>query len=113
MPFAFYMDHNVDDRITEALRLRGIDVIVAREEGHDRTLDPLLLDRVYELSRVFCTHDKDFLREGVRRQREGIPFCGVVYSHMNTNVGRCIRGLVEIYYSNDQEDMMNTVMYVT
>ena len=111
MPFAF-MDHNVDDRITDALRSYGIDVIAAREEGHDRTLDPLLLDRAYELSRVFYTHDKDFLREGVRRQREDIPFCGVVYSHMDTNVGMCIQGLVEIYDSNSQEDMMNIVMYV-
>ena len=113
MPFAFYMDHNVDDRITDSLRSHGIDVIIAREVGHDRTLDPLLLDIAYELSRVFYTHDKDFLREGVRRQREGIPFGGVVYSRMNANVGRCIRGLLEIYDSNDQDDMMNIVMYVS
>ena len=112
MPFAFYMDHNVDDRITDGLRSRGIDVIVAREEGRDREIDPSLLDRATELGRVFFTHDDDFLKEGVRRQRQGIHFCGVVYGHQRANIGRCISGLVGIYESRSSEDMMSMVMYV-
>ena len=112
MPFDFYMDHNVDDRITNALRSRGMDVIVAREEGRSEEVDPSLLDRATELGRVFFTHDDDFLKEGVRRQRLGIHFCGVVYGHQQANIGRCIEGLIRIYESNDSEYMMNMVMYV-
>jgi len=33
----FYMDHNVPRAITAGLRLRGIDVITAYEDGADRS----------------------------------------------------------------------------
>ncbi len=112
MPFAFYMDHNVDDRITDGLRSRGIDVILTREEGRSEDIDPSLLDRAAELERVFFTHDEDFMREGARRQRLGIHFYGVIFGHQKANIGRCIAGLVKIYESHDQEYMMNVVMYV-
>ncbi len=112
MPFDFYMDHNVDDRIVDGLRLRGIDVILTREEGRSEEVDPSLLDRATELGRVFFTHDDDFLKDGARRQRMGIHFCGVIYGHQQANIGRCISALVRIYESNSPEQMMNMVMYV-
>ena len=33
MPIAFYMDHHVPHAITLGLRLRGVDVITAYEDG--------------------------------------------------------------------------------
>ena len=112
MPVAYYMDHNVDDRITNGLRSRGIDVITAREEGLDRTPDPSLLDRAGELGRVFFTHDKDFLREAARRQREDIAFHGVVFAPMLTYIGICIENLERISERNNPEDMTNRLIHV-
>lgn len=112
MPVAYYMDHNVDDRITDGLRLRHMDVIMAREEGRDRTPDPSLLDRAGELGRVFFTHDRDFLREAARRQREGIAFHGVVFAPMLTYIGTCIENLERISERNNPEDMTNRLIHV-
>ena len=112
MPIPFYMDHNVDDRITDGLRSRGIDVLVAREDGRSEEVDPSLLDRATELERMFYTHDVDFAIEGTRRNREGISFYGVVYSHQNANVGRCIESLEIIAHASNREEMMNTVTYI-
>ena len=77
-----YMDHHVPPRaITEGLRLRGIDVITAYDDGTSDMDDSALLDRASELGRVFFTQDDDLLAEAVRRQREGASFHGVIYAH--------------------------------
>ena len=41
---ALYMDHNVPRAITVGLRLRGVDVITAYEDGADDMDDSQLLD---------------------------------------------------------------------
>ena len=45
MPLGFYMDHHVPSAITNGLRLRGVDVLTAHEDGTQRLEDPALLDR--------------------------------------------------------------------
>lgn len=75
------MDHHVPRAITLALRLRGVDVLTAHEDGRADWADPALLDRAGELGRVLFTRDEDLLAEAVKRQREGGDFHGVVYAH--------------------------------
>ena len=81
MPLAFYMDHHVPRAITVGLRLRGVEVITAYEDGASKLEDTALLDRAIALGRVLFTRDDDLLAEATRRQRESTPFCGVVYAH--------------------------------
>jgi hypothetical protein len=45
MPVALYMDQHVPRAITTGLRLRGIDVLTALEDGASDVDDPELLDR--------------------------------------------------------------------
>lgn len=45
---ALYMDHNVPRAVTVGLRLRGVDVITAYEDGADDMDDSALLDRATE-----------------------------------------------------------------
>jgi hypothetical protein len=45
MAIALYMDQHVPRAITAGLRLRGVDVITAYENGSDAFEDPALLDR--------------------------------------------------------------------
>ena len=45
MSVALYMDVHVRRAITEALRLRGVDVLTAQEDAAARLTDPDLLDR--------------------------------------------------------------------
>ena len=61
------MDVHVHAAITEGLRLRGVDVLTAQEDGGRRLRDPALLDRATALGRVLFTQDDDLLREAAER----------------------------------------------
>lgn len=58
-----YMDVHVPYAVTTGLRLRGVDVLTAQEDGASELDDPALLDRATELGRVLYTQDDDLLRE--------------------------------------------------
>jgi hypothetical protein len=47
-----YIDVHVRQAITMGLRLRGVDVLTAQEDGARRLSDPLLLDRATALGHV-------------------------------------------------------------
>jgi hypothetical protein len=65
--------------VAHGLRLRGIDVLTAFEDGAHRLPDPELLDRATALGRVLVSSDWDLVIEARRRQRDGVPFAGVVF----------------------------------
>jgi Domain of unknown function (DUF5615) len=107
------MDVHVRRAITEALRLRGVDVLTAQSDGAARMPDPALLDRAMEHGRVLFSQDEDLLAEATRRQRTGEAFSGVVYAHqLRVNIGRCIQDLELIAKATDPEDWRNWVEYL-
>ena len=81
MSLALYMDVHMRRAVIEALRERRVDVLTAQADGTTELLDPALLDRAAELRRVLFSQDEDLLAEAARRQRDDIPFAGVVYAH--------------------------------
>ena len=107
------MDHNVPRAITVGLRLRGVDVITAYEDGADDMDDSALLDRATELGRVLFTHDDDLLAETTKRQQENIPFGGVIYVYqMGMTIGACISDLELISNAGEPEDLLNRVQFL-
>lgn len=113
MPIALYMDHHVPRAITLGLRLRKADVITAYEDGTNQLDDAGVLDRASELGRVLFTRDDDLLAEATRRQREGIPFSGIVYGHqLRVSIGRCVEDLELIAKVGEPVDVMNQVMFL-
>lgn len=110
MPIVLYMDHHVPRAITAGLRLRGVDVVTAFEDGAHELSDPDLLDRAGAQGRVLFSQDRDLLVEAARRQTEGIPFGGLVYVHpMRLSIGACIRELELIVKAAEPEDLLNRV----
>ena len=110
---ALYMDHHVPRAITEGLRLRGVDVITAHEDGADHLNDPELLNRAAQLGRVLFTQDDDLLAEAAKRQKEGIAFSGVIYSHqLQTSIGACINDLEILSKAGEPEDLINRVQFL-
>jgi predicted nuclease of predicted toxin-antitoxin system len=113
MSVALYFDVHVRAAVAEGLRLRGVDVLTAQEDGAAEMDDPDLLDRAGELGRVIFTQDQDFLREAHRRQETGEFFAGVVYGHqLHLTVGQCVTDLEMIAKIYDPEDMANNVEYL-
>ena len=113
MPITFYMDHHVPRAVTLGLRLPKADVITAYEDGTSEIDDAEILDRAGELGRVLFTRDDDLLAEATRRQREGIPFHGIVYAHqLRVSIGRCVVDLELIAKVAEPVDLMDQVVFL-
>jgi len=108
-----FMDQHVPRAITVGLRLREVDVLTAHEDDVSHLDDPELLDRASELGRVLFTQDDDLLAEAARRQRESIPFCGLIYAHqLRVPIGTCIHGLEIIAKAGEPQDLINCVQFL-
>lgn len=104
------MDVNVPYAVTTGLRLRGIDVLTAQEDGASELKDSELLERAAALGRVLFTQDEDLLREAARRQKTGKRFAGVVYAHqLNVTIGQCVNDLELISRASDPQEWVNCV----
>lgn len=113
MALALYMDHHVPKAITNGLRLRGIDVLTAYEDGTSEHNDSDLLDRATELQRVLFTQDDDLLNEAAKRIQEGIPFYGVIYAHqLRVSIGTCVHDLEIITKAGEPEDIIGKVQFL-
>jgi hypothetical protein len=113
MGIAYYMDHNVPRAITVGLRLRGVDVLTAYEDGTSDWEDAALLDRANELGRILFSLDDDLICESVKRQRDGIGFCGVIYAHqLGVSIGKCVDDLEIIAQAGDSNDIVNGILFL-
>lgn len=107
------MDHNVPAAITNGLRIRGVDVLTAFEDGRHTTSDRELLDRATELDRVLFSRDDDLIVEAVRRQTDGQLFSGVIYSHqLKLSIGETIKELELIARVAAGEELQNQVHFL-
>lgn len=64
-----YTDVHVNLAITKGLRMRGIDVLTAQEDGARELDDEPLLGRAASLGRVLFTQDEDLLAIASERQK--------------------------------------------
>jgi len=108
-----YMDVQVPRAITEGLRVRGVDVLTAQDDGAGRLDDAALLDRAGSLGRVLFTRDSDLLMEASRRLRDGQPLVGLVYAHqLHVTIGQCVRDLELIATVGEPEDLAGRVHHL-
>jgi hypothetical protein len=108
-----YFDHNVRRPVLEGLRLRGVDVLTAFEDGAHRLQDPELLDRATSLGRVLFSQEEDLLAEAAHRQRVGRDFAGLIYAHQTSlSVGECIAQLELIAKASDLEEVRGRVLFL-
>jgi hypothetical protein len=112
MTLALYMDQHVARAITDGLRLRGVDVLTAFEDGASDAADPVLLDRATALDRVLFSQDADLLAEAAHRHAADIPFHGVIYAHQHTPVGVCVHDLEIIAKVGEPVDLRQQVLFL-
>ena len=113
MSVHLYMDVHVRRAVTAGLRLRGVDILTAQEDGTGELPDPELLDRATELGRVLFTQDDDLLREAKRRQQTGESFVEIVYAHqLGITVSQCIADLELITQASEPHEWLNRTIYL-
>jgi hypothetical protein len=113
MSVKLYMDVHVRRAVTDALRIRGVDVLTAQEDGAGEFDDPRLLSRATQLGRILFTQDDDLLREAKKRQQSGEDFAGLVYGHqLNVSVGQCIDDLELIAQVSKPDEWVRRLLYL-
>ena len=113
MSVKLYMDVHVKRAVADGLKQRSVDVLTAQQDGMAGLSDSDLLDRATLLSRVLFSQDDDLLREAAERQRHGVPFAGVVYSHqLAITVGQTVRDLELLANVYEPEDIENRIEYL-
>ncbi len=113
MSVGIYMDVHIPRAVTNGLRLRGVDVLTAQEDGTITLTDSKLLDRATELGRILYSQDDDLLVEANSRLQEKIEFSGVIYSHqLSSPIGRCIEDLEIIAKSLESKDIANRIEFI-
>lgn len=113
MSVKLYMDVHVKRAVADGLKQRSVDVLTAQQDGMAGLSDSDLLDRATLLSRVLFSQDDDLLREAAERQRDGVPFAGVVYSHqLAITVGQTVRDLELLANVYEPEDIENRIEYL-
>lgn len=113
MSVLLYADVHIPRAIVVGLRLRGVDIATAQDDASATLSDPALLDRATSLGRILVSFDSDLLREATRRQREAIPFAGLVYTHPSyITIGECVRQLELIARIGEPDDFANRVEFL-
>lgn len=112
MPVRLYFDHNVNLAVTHGLRLRGLDVLTALEDGAHRLPDPDLLDRATELGRVLVSSDRDLVIEARRRQRASVAFAGVFFVPQALAVGSCVEQLELLAGAGEAQEFTDSLVFL-
>lgn len=113
MSVPLYLDVHIPRVIAEGLRLRGVDVLTAQQDGCAELSDPRLLDRATELGRLLFTEDKHFLAESARRQRTGEPFSGILFARqLGITIRECLDDLELIGRLGMPQEFMNRLEYL-
>jgi predicted nuclease of predicted toxin-antitoxin system len=110
---AFYMDHHVQAAITEGLRVRGVDVLTAFEDGAADWSDERILDHATELGRVVVTTDQDFLRLAREYGKSGRNFAGVVFAaQRDLEIGQMVLDLELMAHAVSDKELANRVEFL-
>ena len=113
MPVALYMDVHVPQVIAEQLRLRGVDVLTAIEDGTDELTDEDLLEHVRASGRGMFAQDIRFKAMAENWTRQGRPFAGLVFGHqLAGTIGEFVRDREIIAQASDPSDWQNQVEHI-
>jgi hypothetical protein len=110
MATPLYADVHVPGPVILQLRLRGVDIAAATEEGHERKSDEQLLVISTSLGRVMVTQDIGFRVLAEDWQRKGLLFAGLVFAHQRrVSFGEMVGDLELIARATDPAFWLNRV----
>jgi hypothetical protein len=113
MTIRLYLDVHVDKAIHDQLRLRGVDVLRAQDDGAAEMPDAELLQHVSDLGRVIFTQDLRFKALAEEWQRSGKPFSGLLFGNqLGVTIGTYVTDLELIAKATDPAEWLNVVEHL-
>ena len=107
------MDVHVPMAITRQLRLRGVDVVTATEEGTNRLPDNALLELATAESRVIFSHDIRFKALAENWVRAGKHFGGLIYGHAEgASIGQYVKDLEIVAKACEPTELADSVIHL-
>lgn len=105
----FYLDENLPVEIARQLRLRGIDVVTARDLELLGVGDAQHLARAQVMGCVFCTHDADFLELAA----SGVEHHGIVFGQQDIHyIGDWVNWLALMHAIYTADEMVNRIEFL-
>jgi hypothetical protein len=113
MAVALLLDVHIPRAVLLALRLRGVAVRSAQEEGLATLPDDDLLAWAAVAGRVLVTSDHDFLVLADRWHGEGRGFPGIVFFHpLRVSIGDAVRDLCLIAGAAEASELADRVEFL-
>jgi len=113
MALALYMDVHIPAPISRQLRLRGVDLLTAQEDGTTTLPDDELLLRAGSFGRVLVTHDIRFKAMAEEWIRQNRAFGGMIYGHAEgASIGQYVRDLELIAKACSREEFQSLVLHL-
>ncbi len=108
-----YTDENVDVRIAEGLKRRGIKAFSAHEKEMMSTSDIEHFKHASAIKAVIFTHDHHFLKIAKKLARGGENHWGIIFVEMNKlSVGECIKRLAFYAEILSPAEMKNQIEFL-
>ncbi len=108
-----YTDENVDVRVAEGLRRRGINAFSARERRSLGAKDEQHFERAKDLKAVIFTHDPHFVEIAKKLVESGKGHYGIIFVEMyRFSLGECIRRLTLYAEVLSAEGMINQIEFL-
>lgn len=108
-----YTDENVDVRVAEGLRRRGMEATSAHDEGKLGVTDEEQFTHAASLRAAIFTHDHHFVEIALEKSRQGEEHSGVLFVEMHRlRLGECIKRLALCADVLSAEEMVNRVEFL-
>src|SRR5260221_1364036 len=113
MGVPLYIDVHFPMGILRQLRLRGVDVMTATEEGQNQLPDDQLVALAGTQGRVLFTHDIRFKALTESWQRAGRPFAGLIYGHAEgASIGQYVHDLEIVAKASEAAELASAIIHL-
>ena len=108
-----YTDENVDPRVAQGLRRRGVHAASAHEAGELGATDEAQFEEAISLEAAIFIHDRHFVEIAVEKTLHGKEHFGVIFAEMHRlSLGECIRRLALCADVLTAEEVKNRVEFL-
>jgi len=108
-----YLDENVPEAVSTALRLRGYDVLTVRDAGRKGLSDVEQLKYAFSQGRVIFTFNvSDFYKIHIEFMKEGLNHGGIILSKQLL-IGTTVKGLLKLLSEIRRKKVENKIIWLS